>query len=137
SAQRTKFQQLVLRTFYLANADPSEVAKVIQSAIPAQPGRTPTIPLVDKSTNSLTVRDTTENIKIIADVIRALDKDRAEVVMDVQIYEVSKNDLLKLGNQFGAQIGSSSNEVANLGGIKAGGAIPFTGNFAANLATAI
>jgi general secretion pathway protein D len=101
--RRTNFQQLVLRTFYLANADPTEVAKVVQSAIPAQPGRTPTIPLIDKSTNSLTVRDTSENIKIIADLIRALDKDRAEVVMDVQIYEVSKNDLLKLGNQIGTQ----------------------------------
>ncbi len=136
--RRINFQQLVLRTFYLANADPSEVAKVIQSAIPAQPGRTPTIPLIDKSTNSLTVRDTSENIKIIADVIRALDKDRAEVVMDVQIYEVSKTDLLKLGNQIGAQIGNSgNNEVGNLGGVGAGGVIPFSGNFGANLVTAI
>lgn len=101
--QRTKFQQLNLRTFYLANADPTEVAKVIQSAIPAQPGRTPTIPLIDKSTNSITLRDTTENLKIIADLIRALDKDRAEVVMDVQIFEVSKLDLLKLGNQIGTE----------------------------------
>jgi general secretion pathway protein D len=132
SAQRTKFQQLVLRTFYLANADPSEVAKVIQSAIPAQPGRTPTIPLIDKSTNSLTVRDTSENIKIIADLIRALDKDRAEVVMDVQIYEVSKSDLLKLGNQFGTQ-----NELSNLGGVKAGAAIAFSGSFGANLLQAL
>jgi general secretion pathway protein D len=101
--QRTKFQQLVLRTFYLANADPTEVAKVIQSAIPAQPGRTPTIPLIDKSTNSITLRDTSENIKIIADLIKALDKDRAEVVMDVQIFEVSKLDLMKLGNQIGTE----------------------------------
>jgi general secretion pathway protein D len=109
--QRTKFQQLVLRTFYLANADPTEVAKVIQSAIPVQPGRTPTIPLIDKSTNSITVRDTTENIKIIADLIRALDKDRAEVVMDVQIYEVTKNDLMQFGNQVG-----TAAQLQNLGG---------------------
>jgi general secretion pathway protein D len=119
--QRIKFQQLVLRTFYLANADPAEVAKVIQSAIPAQPGRTPTIPLVDKATNSLTVRDTTENIKIIADLIRALDKDRAEVVMDVGIYEVTKTDLLQLGNQIGnstslTNLGGSSSGVVTLGG---------------------
>ena len=135
--QRTKFQQLVLRTFYLANADPTEVAKVIQSAIPVQPGRTPTIPLIDKSTNSITLRDTTENIKIIADLIRALDKDRAEVVMDVQIYEVSKNDLLKLGNQIGNNIGSSTtNELNNLGGSNVT-AIPFSGNFGANIATAL
>ena len=108
---RQRFQQLVLRTFYLANADPVEVAKVVQTAIPVQPGRTPTIPLVDKSTNSLTVRDTSENIRIIGNLIRSLDKDRAEVVMDVQIYEVSKNDLLKFGNQIG-----DSNSLVNLGG---------------------
>jgi general secretion pathway protein D len=118
--QRTKFQQLVLRTFYLANADPTEVAKVIQSAIPVQPGRTPTIPLIDKSTNSITVRDTTENIKIISDLIRALDKDRAEVVMDVQIYEVTKNDLMQFGNQVGTaaslqNLGGSTQGVVQLG----------------------
>lgn len=99
--RRQNFQQLVLRTFYLANADPAEVAKVVQAAIPIQPGRTQPIPLIDKATNSLTIRDTEENIKIIGKVIKSLDKDRAEVVMDVNIYEVSKQDLLKLGNQIG------------------------------------
>ncbi|MDQ3713903.1 MAG: hypothetical protein M3388_17025, partial [Acidobacteriota bacterium] len=108
---RQRFQQLNLRTFYLANADPTEVAKTIQFAIPAQPGRTPTQPLVDKSTNSITVRDTTENIRIIGNLIRSLDKDRAEVVMDVQIYEVNKTDLLKLGNQIGTE-----SSLVNLGG---------------------
>jgi general secretion pathway protein D len=98
---RQRFQQLVLRTFYLANADPTEVAKVVQAAIPVQPGRTQPIPLIDKATNSLTIRDTEENIKIIGKLIRSLDKDRAEVVMDVNIYEVSKTDLLRLGNQIG------------------------------------
>ena len=113
--QRQKFQQLVLRTFYLSNASPKDVAKVVQTAIPAQPGRTPTIPLIDESTNSITVRDTSENIKIIANLIRSLDKDRAEVVMDVAIYEVSKSDLLKLGNQIGNEAG-----LTNLGGTTRG-----------------
>ena len=113
--RRQNFQQLVLRTFYLSNADPTEVAKIIQFAIPAQPGRTPTIPLVDKSTNSITVRDTTENIHIIGNLIRSLDKDRAEVVMDVQIYEVTKTDLLQFGNQIG-----NTTSLANLGGVTSG-----------------
>jgi general secretion pathway protein D len=113
--QRQRFQQLNLRTFYLANADPKEVAKTIQFAIPAQPGRTPTQPLVDTSTNSITVRDTTENIRIIGNLIRSLDKDRAEVVMDVQIYEVSKTDLLQFGNQIG-----TSASLGNLGGTTGG-----------------
>jgi hypothetical protein len=56
----TEFQQLVLRTFYLANADPKDVQKTLQGAIPAQPGRTPTIRLLMKITNSITIRDTTK-----------------------------------------------------------------------------
>lgn len=119
--QRQRFQQLVLRTFYLANADPTEVAKVIQFAIPVQQGRTPTQPLVDKPTNSITVRDTTENIRIIGNLIKSLDKDRAEVVMDVQIFEVNKSDLLRFGNQIGdstslANLGGSTRGVVGLGG---------------------
>lgn len=113
--RRQNFQQLVLRTFYLANSSPKDVAKVVQTAIPAQPGRTPTIPLIDEATNSITVRDTSENIRIISSLISALDKDRAEVVMDVAIYEVSKTDLLRLGNQIG-----DSSSLTNLGGTTRG-----------------
>ena len=120
--RRQNYQQLVLRTFYLANGDPTEVQKIVQTAIPAQPGRTPTITLVDKSTNSITVRDTEENIRLIGKLIKSLDKDRAEVVMDVQIYEVSKNDLLK----FGTQIGDSAT-LSNLGGTNRG-VLGITGN---------
>lgn len=109
--RRTNFQQLVLRTFYLANASPKDVQAIIQSAIPAQPGRSQTIVLKDDSTNSITVRDTEENIRLISKLISSLDKDRAEVVMDVAIYEVNKNDLLQFGNQLG-----SSGELSNLGG---------------------
>ena len=129
--RRQNFQQLVLRTFYLANANPKDVAKVVQTAIPAQPGRTPTIPLIDEATNSITIRDTSENIKIISNLISSLDKDRAEVVMDVAIYEVSKSDLLKFGNQIGNLVGSSNptNELnGGLGGILSG-VVPFKGAF--------
>ncbi len=100
---RQKFQQMVLRTFYLANAAPKDIVKVVQTAIPAQPGRSQTIVLPDESTNSVTIRDTSENIRLIGQLIKSLDKDRAEVVMDVAIYEVNKNDLLQFGNQVGTQ----------------------------------
>jgi general secretion pathway protein D len=118
--RRQNFQQLVLRTYYLSNADPQDVAKVIQTAIPPQPGRTPTGVLTDKSTNSITVRDTQENIQLIGKLIKSLDKDRSEVVMDVNIYEVSKSDLLKFGNQIGDKdsllnLGGTSSVLAGLG----------------------
>jgi len=117
-AQRTKFQQLVLRTFYLANAAPKDVAKVVQTAIPAQPGRSQTIVLTDDATNSVTIRDTAENIRLIGQLIKSLDKDRAEVVMDVAIYEVNKNDLLQFGNQVGTA--GDNGSLLNLGGAGVG-----------------
>jgi general secretion pathway protein D len=113
--RRQNFQQLVLRTFYLANADPKDVQKVLQGAIPAQPGRIPTVSIVDEDTNSITIRDTEENIRLMGKLITSLDKDRAEVVMDVAIYEVSKSDLLKLGNQIGNEA-----SLTNLGGTTSG-----------------
>lgn len=130
SQQRAKFQQLVLRTFYLANAAPKEVKTVIQAAIPIQPGRSQTIVLEDEATNSITVRDTAENIRLIEKLIGSLDKDRAEVVMDVAIYEVNKNDLLQFGNQIGT--GGADSTLLNLGGVglpfaRRGSTQPITG----------
>ena len=113
--RRTNFQQLVLRTFYLANASPKDVKAVITSAIPAQPGRSQTIVLEDAATNSITIRDTEENIRLIAKLITSLDKDRAEVVMDVAIYEVNKSDLLQFGNQLGTT--GAGGTLTNIGGV--------------------
>jgi len=67
-------------------------------------GRPQTIVVPDDATNSLTVRDTAENVRLIGDLLQSIDKDRAEVVMDVNIYEVSKNDLLAFGNQINATL---------------------------------
>ncbi len=82
---------------------PSDARTLIQQAIPPSVGRPQTIVVPDDATNSLTVRDTAENVRLIGDLLASIDKDRAEVVMDVAIYEVSKNDLLKLGNQIGQE----------------------------------
>jgi len=115
NTRRANFQQLVLRTFYLANADPTKIKPLIQQAIPAQPGRSQTIVMEDAATNSITIRDTEENIRLIGRLITSLDKDRAEVVMDVAIYEVNKSDLLEFGNQIGTS--GDGGTLRNLGGV--------------------
>ena len=111
--RRPQYQQLVLRTFYLANSDPEKVKGLVQQAIPPSVGRPQTIVVSDPATNSLTVRDTAENVRLIGELIQSIDKDRAEVVMDVNIYEVSNSDLLQLGNQIGS---ASSDSRTTLGG---------------------
>ncbi|MBD0326110.1 MAG: hypothetical protein ICV68_06755, partial [Pyrinomonadaceae bacterium] len=110
--RRPQYQQLVIRTFYLSNIDPQDARNLITAAIPPNQGRPQAIVLPDKATNSITVRDTAENIRLIGEILQSIDKDRAEVVMDVSIYEVSSRDLL----QFGNQVGSSDGSVIALGG---------------------
>ncbi len=109
--RRPQYQQLVLRTFYLANSDPEKTKGLVQQAIPPSVGRPQTIVVSDPATNSLTVRDTAENVRLIGELIQSIDKDRAEVVMDVNIYEVSRSDLMQFGNQIG-----TDTSLANLGG---------------------
>ncbi|MBA3438712.1 MAG: hypothetical protein H0T92_02435 [Pyrinomonadaceae bacterium] len=126
--KRPTYQQLVLRTFYLSNIVPDKAQKLIQTAIPPSPGRGQTIVVANDTTNSITVRDTPENVRLIGDLIRSVDKDRAEVVMDVSIYEVSRTDLMQLGNQVGSNFGGTSG-LNILGGSRdvaqrVGGAIP-------------
>jgi general secretion pathway protein D len=99
--RRQQYQQLVMRTFYISNADPEKAKNFITQSLPASVGRPQSIVVFDKDTNSLTVRDTAENVKLIGELLQSIDKDRAEVVMDVDIYEVSHNDLMQFGNQLG------------------------------------
>ena len=100
-ARRPQYQQLVLRTFFLSNMKPADARTLVQQAIPPSVGRPQTIVVPDEATNSLTVRDTAENVRLIGDLLQSIDKDRAEVVMDVSIYEVSKTDFRQFGNQVG------------------------------------
>jgi general secretion pathway protein D len=113
-SKRAQYQQLVLRTFYLSNLDPADARALIAASIPPQAGRQPVV-TANKATNSITVRDTPENVRLIADLLSGVDKERAEVVMDVQIYEVSRTDLMQLGNQVGTE-----GALTNLGGVQRG-----------------
>jgi general secretion pathway protein D len=112
--KRPQYQQLVLRTFYLYNVDPNDARQLITASIPPQAGRQPVI-TANKATNSITVRDTPENVRLVGELLRGIDKERAEVVMDVNIYEVSREDLMQFGNQIG-----TSGALTNLGGIQKG-----------------
>ena len=83
----------------------------------------------------MTIRDTAENIRLIGDLIASLDKDRAEVVMDVAIYEVNKSDLLQFGNQLGST--GTNGTLNNLGGfglplVRSGSTQPITGQLPFN-----
>ena len=128
-SRRPQYQQLVVRTFYISNADPDKAKALIGQALPASVGRPQSIVVSDPATNSLTVRDTAENVRLIGELLQSIDKLRAEVVMDVNIYEVSRANLLQLGNQ----LGSGSFNLGGSGGL----AVPTTNVFSTDTRTGV
>ena len=113
--QRMKYEPYAFRTFYIKNADIDQVKGAIQGALPSTKQLTSV-----KQLNALVVRDTPSNLELVANMIDSLDKSKAEVLIDVNIYEVSRNNLLEIGNQFSTEASASSPvTLSALGGIGA------------------
>ncbi|HWP45297.1 MAG TPA: secretin N-terminal domain-containing protein, partial [Blastocatellia bacterium] len=111
---RSRYDQLAVRTFYVKNADLTEVRAAIQAALPQTKGI-----VAIKQLNAIMVRDTPTNLELIESMIDSVDKSKAEVLIDVNIYEVTNNDLLQLGQQFNTDPQGRGNAItpAFLGGL--------------------
>ncbi|MEW6323227.1 MAG: secretin N-terminal domain-containing protein, partial [Acidobacteriota bacterium] len=95
--KRAQYEEQVIRTFYISHADATEVAQLLTGVIRV-PGMAvqPTI-VANKTSNTVTVRATTAVAQIIERIIQSNDKPRAEVVVDVQILEVSRERAKQFG----------------------------------------
>ena len=90
-AKRREYDEQVMRTFFLSNAD----AEAVQKNITAITGvKTVSI---NSARNSLTLRDTKERVDLAGKLLQSLDKPRAEVLVDVEITEVNRSRLKKYG----------------------------------------
>lgn len=96
--KRKLYQDFVMRTFYLANAPVASVANMVRSI--AKPKDVYT----DERLNFITVRDTPEIVKLVERLIESSDLAEAEVMLDVEILEVSTQTLQQLGIQWPSSI---------------------------------
>jgi general secretion pathway protein D len=107
-AKRREYEEEVVRTFYLSNADLKETMDLLRMVLDAR-RISPTT-----ATNALTIKDTPERIAAAARVLSAIDKARPEVIIDVELLEVNRTKLA----EYGLQIASPSSPGLN-GGIAA------------------
>lgn len=96
--KRIQYEQNAIQVFYLSNINAQDIFAALQQMLRSQ-FRAPNI-FVDKNLNTITVRDTPANIEMAAELIRKWDKSKAEVVIDLEIMEVSRYKLSKLGAEF-------------------------------------
>jgi type II secretory pathway component GspD/PulD (secretin) len=105
---RQKYEEQVVRTFYLSHADATEVNQIVSQVGRLQTaGAAQIVSLPNKTANTLTVRASAAIVNIIEKVIMANDRPRAEVVVDVEMLEVSRDRAKELGlNLSDYQIGT-------------------------------
>lgn len=89
-----QYQDLMMKTFYINNAKAKDIVNLIRSMLDTKKL------YVNEILNSITIRDTPEKIKLIEKIVSANDLKEAEVILDVEILEISRSNMLKYGWNF-------------------------------------
>jgi general secretion pathway protein D len=93
AAKRREYEEEIVRTFYLSNADLKETIDMLRIVVDAR--RLSSI----TATNAITIKDTPERILAAGKIISAIDKARPEVIIDVELLEVNRTHLQEYGLQ--------------------------------------
>ena len=93
-AKRREYEEEVVQTFYLSNADVAETIDLLRLVIDLRR----LAPIT--ATRAISVKDTPERLAAAAKLIAAIDKARPEVVVDVELLEVDRTRLREYGLQF-------------------------------------
>jgi general secretion pathway protein D len=108
AAKRREYEEEVVRTFYLSNADLKETIDLLRIVVDARR----IAPLT--ANNALTIKDTPERVAAAGRIIQAIDKARPEVVIDVQLLEVNRTKLLEYGLQLASPGSAGINGAADV-----------------------
>jgi general secretion pathway protein D len=116
---RKTYEDLVIRTFFLSNADVTEVANALRALLQT------TRISVNKAENSVTLRDTADKVAVAERIVEQNDKQVSEVVVDVELLQINTDKIQDLGISLSQyQITASvpaPGGLTNLGGTLGGG----------------
>jgi len=106
--KRQQYEEQVIRTFFVSHADSTELTQMLLGMVRVAGMAIQPQIQGNKTTNTITARATAPVMLIIEKVIEANDKPRAEVMVDVQILEVSR----ERAKRYGLDLGSYSAALA-------------------------
>ena len=112
--KRREYEDEVVRTFYLSNADPKETIDLLRMVVDLRR----IAPIT--GTNAVSVRDSAERVQAAGRIIAAIDKARPEVVVDVELLEVNRSRMLDYGIQLASP--GTSNPAGISGSVDVNGA---------------
>ncbi len=93
------YQELVVRSFYLANADAKQTASMIRAMVKTRDL------FVDEKLNLVIVRDTPDAVRLAEQLVAAQDLPEPEVMLEVEVLEVASSLVQEFGASFPSSIG--------------------------------
>jgi len=96
--KQREYQELVVRSFYVANADAKQTAAMIKAMV-----KTKDV-FVDDKLNLVIMRDTPEAVRLAEQLVATQDLGEPEVMLDLEVLEVSSTLIKDLGIQYPSQI---------------------------------
>jgi general secretion pathway protein D len=105
-AKQKDYQELDVRTFYLANAEAKTVANTLKTIL-----KTRDI-AIDEKLNMVVIRDTPEAIKMAEKLVTVEDVADPEVMLEVEVLEVSRTSTQDLGVQWPASVAIQPTSIA-------------------------
>jgi general secretion pathway protein D len=109
-AKAREYKDLVVRSFYLANADVKQTANMVRSLVKTRDL------FVDEKLNLLVIRDTPQAVRIVEKLIANQDLSEPEVMLEVEVLEVGYNQLQQLGILWPSQVGIGITGAGNVPG---------------------
>jgi general secretion pathway protein D len=94
AAKQKEYEQQIVRTFYLTNAAPKEVEGMLKTVLGAK-----TL-FIDERTSVLVMRDTPDAVRMAEKLVSSLDVAEPEVMLEVEVLEISRSRLQDLGIQY-------------------------------------
>ncbi len=88
---KEQFENQLIKTFYLSNADPNDVRSIFQQLMPQLKVFT------DKRLNAVTIKAKPQELTIARRIVSQLDKAKAEVMVYLELLEVTENNLEQVG----------------------------------------
>jgi general secretion pathway protein D len=113
AAKIKEYQDLVLRTFYLVNADAKTVEAMLKSMAHVKDT------FIDEKLNMVVVRDTPDAVRLAEHMVESIDIAEAEVMLELEVVELSRTRALDLGIQLPTNIQRESSSPTGAGGLAA------------------
>ncbi len=107
-AKRREYEDEIVRTFYLSNAELKETIDLLRIVVDLR--RLAGV----AGTNAITIKDTPERLAAAGKIIAAIDKARPEVVIDVELLEVDRRRFRELGLQLASPGSAGIDGVADV-----------------------